>query len=72
MGRAGVGVAKLLGHDPNAESRENLRRFKQLIETGEIPTTRGQSSGRRSSLGRLTREGRKSWPGRIPQQGEES
>jgi hypothetical protein len=25
-----------------------LRRFKQLIETGEIPTTRGQSHGMRS------------------------
>jgi len=65
LGRASVGVAKLLGHDLNAESRENLRRFKQLIETGEVPTTRGQPSGRRSWLGRLTAEGRKSRAGRI-------
>jgi uncharacterized membrane protein len=65
MGRAGVGLAKLIGRDPNAESRENLRRYKQLIETGEIPTTRGQSSGQRSWLGRLTPEGRKSRQGSI-------
>lgn len=65
MGRATVGVARLLGRDPNAESRENLRRFKQLIETGEVPTTRGQPSGRRGWFGRLTAEGRKSRQGRI-------
>ncbi len=65
MGRAGVGLAKLMGRDPNGEAREDLRRFKALIETGEIPTTRGQSSGQRSWLGRLTPEGRKSRAGRI-------
>ncbi len=26
--------------------KQDLRRFKQLVETGEIPTTHGQSSGR--------------------------
>ncbi len=69
MGRASVGIAKMLGHDPNTEVREDLRRFKQLIETGEIPTTRGQSSGRRSWLGRLTPEGRKSREGQILNEG---
>jgi uncharacterized membrane protein len=64
-GRAGLGVATLLGHDLSAESRENLRRFRQLIETGEVASTLGQPSGRRSWLGRLTPEGRKSRPGRI-------
>jgi len=35
---AGVGtaVAKLFGRDPATATRENLRRFKQLMETGEI------------------------------------
>jgi uncharacterized membrane protein len=65
MGRASVGLAKLMGRDPRSEAREDLRRFKQLIETGEIPTTEGQSSGRRSWLGRLTPEGRKSRQGSI-------
>jgi uncharacterized membrane protein len=65
MGRASIGIAKLLGRDPASEVREDLRRFKQLIETGEIPTTQGQPSGRRSWFGRLTAEGRKSRAGRI-------
>ncbi len=65
MGRASVGIAKLMGRDPNSEAREDLRRFKQLIEVGEIPTTQGQPSGRRSWFGRMTPEGRKSREGRI-------
>jgi uncharacterized membrane protein len=39
-----------------AEERElngNLRRFKMLMETGEIATTRGQSHGPRSEKGKL-------------------
>jgi uncharacterized membrane protein len=60
MGRAAVGIAKLMGHDPKSEMRESLRRFKNLMEAGELPTTCGQSAGRRSRLGRLTPEGRKS------------
>jgi uncharacterized membrane protein len=45
-GDAGASLAKLLGDDPEAGIREDLRRFKRLVETGEIPTTVGQSSGR--------------------------
>jgi uncharacterized membrane protein len=45
---------------PASQVREDLRRFKSLIETGEIPTTRSQPSGRRSFIGRMTREGRQS------------
>jgi uncharacterized membrane protein len=44
-------VTKLLGGTPEAVMREDLRRFKQLIETGEVPTTRGQPSGSRSFIG---------------------
>lgn len=60
-----MGLAKLLGADPRSEAREDLRRFKQLIETGEIPITRGQPSGQRSVLGRMTREGRLSRQGSL-------
>ena len=42
--------AKLLGKDPNFLMQQDLRRFKALIETGEIPTTEGQSHGSRSGL----------------------
>jgi uncharacterized membrane protein len=47
-GRVGAAVARLFGEEPNQTIREDLRRFKRLLETGEIPTTEGQSSGRRS------------------------
>jgi uncharacterized membrane protein len=59
-GSIGAGLARFLGPDPFGEVRENLRHFKQLLETGEIPTTTGQPSGRRSLLGRLIPEGRRS------------
>jgi uncharacterized membrane protein len=62
-GRLARGLAKLLGKDPNHEVREDLRRFKSAIETGEVPSTRGQPSGRRSMLGRMTRDGRESREG---------
>ncbi|MEO8432958.1 MAG: SRPBCC family protein [Acidobacteriota bacterium] len=47
-GRAGVAIAKLLGEDPKAQIHEDLRRFKQVAEAGEVPTTDGQPSGRES------------------------
>jgi uncharacterized membrane protein len=37
---------RMLGSRPEFQITEGLRRFKALIETGEIPTTKGQSSGR--------------------------
>lgn len=45
-GTAGKLIAKLFGEEPGQLVENNLRRFKQLIETGDIPTTEGQSSGR--------------------------
>lgn len=45
-GMIGDAVARLL-HDVTSHSmKEAMRRFKQLLETGEIPTTEGQASGR--------------------------
>lgn len=46
LGGAGTLVAKLLGEEPSQQLKEDLRRFKQILETGEIPTTEGQPSGR--------------------------
>jgi uncharacterized membrane protein len=48
-GRLGAAVAWLTGEEPNLQVREDMRRFKQLMETGEIPTIEGQSSGRRTT-----------------------
>lgn len=45
-GKAGTFVAKLFGEEPDTQVREDLRHFKQIMETGEIPSTEGQSSGR--------------------------
>jgi len=45
-GKVGAMVAWLLGEDPSRAIRKDLRRFKQLMETGEIPTVQGQPRGR--------------------------
>jgi uncharacterized membrane protein len=44
-GKVGASIARLFGKDAETEIREDLRRFKQLIETGEVPTTSGQPRG---------------------------
>lgn len=36
-GRLGATIARLFGEDPGQQVREELRAFKQLMETGEIP-----------------------------------
>lgn len=45
-GAVGQAFAKLLGNDPDKNVRKDLRRFKQLMEAGELATTTGQPSGR--------------------------
>jgi uncharacterized membrane protein len=45
-GKAGMLVAKLFGEDPDTQVREDLRHFKEMMEAGEIPTIKGQPSGR--------------------------
>ncbi len=64
-GHMATAVSKMLGKDPNHQVREDLRRFKSLLETGEVPSTRGQPSGRRGFIGRMTRDGRESREGAL-------
>jgi uncharacterized membrane protein len=45
-GKLGAAVAKLFGEEPNQTVREDLRRLKQILETGEVPTIQGQPTGR--------------------------
>lgn len=45
-GPASAVVAKLFGREPGQEVQEDLRRFKQSAETGEVATTEGQPRGR--------------------------
>ena len=49
-GKVGAAFAKMLGREPEMQIREDLRRFKALMEAGEIPTVVGQPSGRRSTV----------------------
>ena len=39
VGKVGAAVARLFGEEPGLQVREDLRRFKQLVETGELPVS---------------------------------
>jgi uncharacterized membrane protein len=49
-GRVGAVIAKLFGKEPGQEVMTNLRRLKQILETGSVPTAAGPSARRRRSL----------------------
>jgi len=49
-GALGRAVAQLFGKDPSFLMQQDLRRFKALLETGEIPTTEGQPHGPRDRM----------------------
>jgi uncharacterized membrane protein len=42
-GKVGATISKILGEDPAANVKEDLRRLKMLVETGEIATAEGPS-----------------------------
>lgn len=44
-GRLGRAVAKLFGEEPAQQVRDDLRRFKQVIETGEVVRSEGSPDG---------------------------
>jgi len=52
-GKGGVLFARAFGREPGMQIREDLRHLKQLLEAGEIPTTHGQSHGRRTAFVRM-------------------
>jgi uncharacterized membrane protein len=45
-GSLGAAFAKLFGEEPAIQINQDLRHFKQMIETGEVATVEGQTSGR--------------------------
>lgn len=45
-GVVGTAIARLFKVVTSQQIKEDIRRFKRLMETGEIPTTEGQPSGR--------------------------
>jgi uncharacterized membrane protein len=44
-GTLGAAIAQLFGEEPAQQVEEDLRRFKRIMEAGEIPTTEGQPAG---------------------------
>ena len=48
-GSLGTAIATLFGQEPGQQIQDDMRRFKQLMETGEVVTTEGQPAGRASS-----------------------
>jgi len=46
-GPIGTMLGNVLGQIPEQVVRQDLERFKELMEAGEIATTAGQPSGRR-------------------------
>ena len=48
-GKAASLFAKLFGSEPGQLVERNLKRLKQFVETGEIPTIQGQTSGRETA-----------------------
>lgn len=50
-GKLSKAIATMLGKHPQFMVREDVRRFKALLETGEVPTTLGQTHGPRGVHG---------------------
>jgi uncharacterized membrane protein len=48
-GTVGRVVAKLLGEEPKQQVTDDLRRLKQLLETGDIVRTDGSPDGTRTT-----------------------
>jgi len=40
-GHLGITIAKFLGEEPEQQVEDDLRKFKQIMETGEVTTSRG-------------------------------
>lgn len=49
MGAVGKVVAKVMQREPRIQARRELRRFKQLMETGEVSTSRAPDAAPRAS-----------------------
>ncbi len=43
--RAGAAVARLLGEDPHQQVEDDLRRAKQVLETGDVVRSAGSPEG---------------------------
>jgi uncharacterized membrane protein len=50
VGKLGATVARLLGEEPVQQMRDDLRRFKQVMETGEVIRSEGSPEGTSSRV----------------------
>lgn len=57
-GALGAVLARLLGEEPNQQVTDDLRRFKQVIETGEVVRSDGTPEGHRAGRQLRQRPGR--------------
>lgn len=48
-GKVSALLAKLFGQEPSQVIEEDLRRLKQILETGDVPTIEGQPSERHAT-----------------------
>ena len=55
-GSLGAAFARLFGEEPGQQVRDDLRHFKQVMETGEAASVDGQTSGRNQNFERSIRE----------------
>lgn len=46
QGAFGTGIGQIIRHIPEQQTLETLRRFKELMEAGEIPSVKGQPTGK--------------------------
>lgn len=53
MGKLASAWETLRGRNPKQAVIENLRHFKALVETGELPRTQGQPHGPRGVVGNM-------------------
>ncbi|HTF68817.1 MAG TPA: hypothetical protein VK638_39670, partial [Edaphobacter sp.] len=53
MGKLASAWETFVGRNPKQAVIENLRHFKALAETGEIPRTQGQPHGDRGMVGKM-------------------
>jgi uncharacterized membrane protein len=71
-GQVGKAVAKMLGKAPGQTVREDLLRFKQMMETGEIPTGHGQPAAGQTNPAPSERSAAVDHPGAAPDPVEEA
>lgn len=65
-GTTGVALARVFGEEPSQQVEDGLRRFKQIMETGEVPTIEGQPRGREPQTKWFSRSASRSKEGLSP------